>query len=117
MRLALASVVGLVVVFAALVGLSEQASTRAARPLLPMRFAHADHTGENCTTCHHNFVDEVGFGADCLVCHTTDPSVAHRVEQQFHDLCRGCHLELAAMGEPGGPVRACRACHTGDDLP
>jgi hypothetical protein len=24
-------------------------------PILPMSFAHADHTTENCIVCHHNY--------------------------------------------------------------
>lgn len=117
MRLANLAVVSLCAVLVWLVVWSERPSTRAGRALLPMNFAHADHGEINCVQCHHNFTDEVGFGTDCLLCHQIDASVAHLVEQQFHDLCRGCHQQRQRDGEPGGPVRACRECHTGDDLP
>ena len=100
-----------------LISWSEADSTRRQRPTLPMHFAHADHTGESCIACHHNFVDGTGFKAPCLRCHETDVTVAHLREQQFHELCRGCHQQRAIAGQPGGPTRACRHCHEADDEP
>lgn len=85
-------------------------------PILPMSFAHLDHARENCITCHHNYIDDTGGGL-CMICHVTDQSVWPLLEQQFHDLCRGCHAEKAAEGIDGGPPRECMACHLGDDLP
>lgn len=85
-------------------------------PILPMSFAHADHTTENCILCHHNYNDDTG-GGPCMNCHTTDPDVWPFFQRQFHDLCRGCHADKAALGKEGGPPRHCIECHRGDDLP
>lgn len=88
----------------------------APRKILPMSFAHLDHVSVNCVECHHNFVDDTGGGL-CMNCHVTNPLVWPLLAHQFHDLCRGCHAEKAALGETGGPPRRCIACHRGDDLP
>ena len=85
-------------------------------PLLPITFAHADHQEVNCIACHHEFVDATPRGP-CFECHKEDPQVAHLVEEQFHDLCRGCHVERHAEGLAAGPTRACTACHTADTAP
>ena len=85
-------------------------------PILPMSFAHADHTTENCILCHHNYNDDTG-GGPCMNCHTTNLDVWPLFERQYHDLCRTCHAEKAALGEAGGPPRHCIECHRGDDLP
>lgn len=84
--------------------------------ILPMSFAHQDHVAVNCIDCHHNYVDDTGGGL-CMNCHVTDPQVWPLLEHQFHDLCRGCHEDRAALGEEGGPPRQCVACHMGDDFP
>lgn len=84
--------------------------------LLPLTFAHADHQEVNCVDCHHEFVDATPRGP-CLECHAEDPAVAHLLETQFHDLCRGCHVERLAAGLAAGPTRACAACHTADEAP
>ena len=86
------------------------------RAVLPMNFAHDDHLGKNCITCHHNYVDDTG-GDPCMYCHVTDERVAHLLESQFHELCMGCHVDKALAGEPHGPVRRCISCHLGDDKP
>jgi predicted CXXCH cytochrome family protein len=88
----------------------------APKKILPMSFAHLDHVPVNCVDCHHNYVDDSGGGL-CMNCHVTDQAVWPLLENQFHDLCRGCHEEKAALGEAGGPPRECMACHLGDDLP
>jgi hypothetical protein len=85
-------------------------------PILPMSFAHEDHVGENCIVCHHNYNDDTG-GGPCMNCHTTNQDVWPLFEKQYHDLCRTCHEEKAALGEAGGPPRHCIECHRGDDLP
>ena len=85
-------------------------------PLLPVSFAHRDHNNFNCVACHHNFADDTGIGL-CFDCHKTEPTVAHLIEDQFHDLCRGCHVDERVRGILSGPARACDACHTADDLP
>lgn len=85
-------------------------------PILPMSFAHEDHIAENCIVCHHNYNDNTG-GGPCMICHTTNQDVWPLFEKQYHDLCRTCHEEKAALGEPGGPPRHCIECHRGDDLP
>jgi len=92
------------------------ATQRASAPLLPVTFAHADHTNHNCAQCHHNFTDSTGQGF-CYDCHKTDPDIASLIEPMFHGLCRDCHVELAHQGEPHGPVRACQACHVPDMRP
>ncbi|MDA1077186.1 MAG: cytochrome c3 family protein [Proteobacteria bacterium] len=85
-------------------------------PVLPMNFAHQDHTEQACFGCHHNFIDDSGHGL-CIDCHKTNTEVAGQIETQFHDLCRTCHIENQIQGEDTGPVRACIDCHEGDDLP
>lgn len=77
---------------------------------LPVAFAHADHSGENCIGCHHDFADHSGNGL-CIDCHKRDAKLDTVIEAQFHDFCRGCHVERRHDGEDAGPVRACFACH------
>lgn len=79
-----------------------------------MTFVHDDHLGVSCATCHHEFVDGT-TGSSCLNCHVQDPEVAPLLEQQFHTLCRSCHVEKEAAGEASGPTRRCIACHLPDD--
>lgn len=79
-------------------------------PLLPVAFEHADHRTVGCRDCHHNFVDDTGDGL-CYDCHKRDAALAVRIERDFHGLCRGCHLELAAAGAAHGPLRRCGVCH------
>ena len=98
-----------------LIGLG-QTELRRERPMLPLTFAHADHTTVNCVTCHHNYLDDTGAGL-CFDCHKTDPAVSALIETHFHDLCRDCHLDRQVAGEDGGPVRSCDDCHTADDAP
>lgn len=93
-----------------------QMSLRADRPLLPLTFAHLDHRTVSCVACHHNFIDDTGQGL-CFDCHKTDPAVNALIEDQFHTLCRDCHLERQSLGEDGGPARQCIDCHTADDAP
>lgn len=85
-------------------------------PLLPMTFGHTDHRSVDCTTCHHNFVDNSGAGI-CIDCHHQTPELKLVIEEQFHTLCRDCHAELAISGEPSGPLRSCKGCHVEDDAP
>jgi len=85
-------------------------------PILPMTFAHIDHTTVGCIDCHHNYVDDTG-GSQCMYCHVTNEEVWPLLEVQFHDLCRGCHEEKSALGETGGPPRQCIGCHLADDAP
>ncbi len=84
--------------------------------MLAVTFAHADHTEQNCVVCHHNFSDDTGTGL-CFDCHKTDPEVAPLIEEQFHDLCRGCHLEQQLAGDEHGPTRSCIDCHQRDLAP
>ena len=93
-----------------------RADLRSAAPMLPLTFAHADHTTVNCISCHHNFVDTTGQGL-CFDCHLNHPDVRSRREEQFHGLCQDCHAERQRRGEDAGPLRACSGCHTGDDAP
>ncbi len=83
-------------------------------PVLAMTFHHNAHFTVACATCHHEFVDGT-TGPPCINCHVTDPTVAHRLETQFHTLCRDCHAELASDGETSGPTRRCIACHLPDN--
>jgi hypothetical protein len=85
-------------------------------PLLPMNFGHADHRSVECTTCHHNFIDDTGSGL-CVDCHKTTPELAPLIETHFHHLCRDCHAQLALDVEPSGPLRSCEGCHQKDDMP
>lgn len=87
-----------------------------ASPMLAVNFAHADHTDQNCAFCHHNYLDKTGQGM-CFDCHKTDPEVAHLIEEQFHDLCRGCHIDEQVSGGEHGPTRECLACHQKDEQP
>lgn len=82
-------------------------------PILPMTFMHNDHRIVPCATCHHEFVDGT-TGSSCINCHVTDPDVSGLLEEQFHDLCRSCHVEEHAAGNPGGPTRRCISCHLAD---
>jgi hypothetical protein len=84
--------------------------------ILPMTFAHKDHIIQRCVDCHHNFEDDSGQGL-CIDCHVRDDDLAYRIEKQFHDLCRGCHLDEHRKGEKAGPLRRCDDCHTADHLP
>jgi len=93
-----------------------QLELRSNRPMLAVTFAHADHTTVSCVVCHHNFIDRTGPGL-CFDCHKNDPSVNALIEDQFHDLCRGCHVERQSAGEEAGPTRRCDSCHTADDAP
>ena len=85
-------------------------------PILPMTFAHADHTTVGCIECHHNYVDDTG-GDNCMHCHVVNEDVWPLLETQFHDLCRGCHEDESALSEAGGPARRCDACHLPDSAP
>ena len=85
-------------------------------PVLPMNFGHADHQAIECTTCHHNFIDDTGTGL-CVDCHKRSAEVAHLIEEQFHTLCRDCHAEHAQLGEETGPLRVCLDCHKVDSKP
>ncbi len=84
--------------------------------MLAVNFAHADHMDQNCVTCHHNFVDDTGTGM-CFDCHKTQTEVAPLIEEQFHDLCRNCHLENQLDGQDHGPTRQCIDCHVTDNRP
>ncbi|NKB99890.1 MAG: hypothetical protein GKR90_15520 [Pseudomonadales bacterium] len=85
-------------------------------PMLAVSFAHADHVDQSCIECHHNYVDDTGAGM-CFDCHKTDPEVNELIEEQFHDLCRNCHIEKQLAGEEHGPTRQCNACHIPDTKP
>lgn len=117
MRLLIGSLIGLGSLLLVLVAVSELPRTRAARPLLPLTFAHADHRTETCIACHHELVDGTPPGPPCLQCHDTDSEVAHELEAQFHTLCRGCHVERSVAGLAAGPARSCRGCHVQDEDP
>lgn len=85
-------------------------------PILPMSFAHRDHTLVSCVECHHNYNDDTGH-KPCMNCHVTDPELWQVFEQQFHDLCRGCHETERADGHSSGPPRQCIACHMRESVP
>lgn len=86
------------------------------QPRLPMTFDHQTHGKQQCIACHHNYVDKSGQGL-CLECHVTTKGLRLDLEEQFHDLCMGCHEEKQAEGVKHGPIRECLACHTEDKLP
>ena len=84
-------------------------------PVLQMSFAHSDHPGIQCATCHHNFAERGKMGGQaCVNCHLTDATVAPLFEEQFHTLCRSCHIKEHAAGNKSGPTRRCIACHVAD---
>ena len=85
-------------------------------PPLPMKFAHVDHAQQRCVDCHHNYEDDTGQGL-CLDCHYRDAELAPLMEQQFHELCRSCHMDKAMAGEEHGPLRHCVECHQADFHP
>ncbi len=85
-------------------------------PRLAMTFDHQTHGKQQCIACHHNYVDKSGQGL-CLECHVATKGLRLDLEQQFHELCMGCHEEKQAEGEKHGPIRECLACHTEDKLP
>ena len=95
---------------------NEQVIGYSAGTMLAVSFAHKDHTDQQCVECHHNFVDDTGGGL-CFDCHKTDTEVSDLIEDQFHDLCRGCHESEQDLGGDHGPTRECIACHSKDDLP
>jgi hypothetical protein len=86
------------------------------RDVLDMSFGHADHREQNCIVCHHNYVDDTGQGL-CIDCHVRDPELRAVFEQQFHDLCRSCHVEERRKGRDAGPTRRCLDCHHAEDAP
>lgn len=80
-------------------------------PVDHARFAHADHTGFVCTTCHHNFTDRGGT-ENCISCHKRlSTSEALRVDRLFHVFCSDCHRREKQMGRKSGPIDHCTACH------
>jgi hypothetical protein len=104
------------VLAAVLVGFLVRVERIESREMLPLALSHRDHADVNCITCHHEFTDG-NVGRPCFQCHKVDPRLDHRVQEDFHDLCRGCHVERQLAGEPGGPTRACGDCHVADDEP
>jgi hypothetical protein len=79
---------------------------------LPAYFPHEKHTGVNCVTCHHNFVDKTGIGS-CIDCHRSSrPDLTESAEATFHTFCRTCHTDLAQTTSKHGPTRACSSCHS-----
>lgn len=86
------------------------------RPLLPLNFDHGLHGKVNCLTCHHDYADRSPAAPSgdrtCLLCHKKTPHLALRIEKDFHELCRGCHLEKLQTLHRAGPVHACQQCHS-----
>jgi len=124
MRIAVLAV-ALIALMGAVWGIAERVTTNRNIPqivphpagyMLAVSFAHADHVEQNCIECHHNYVDGTGTGM-CFDCHKTDATVADLIEEQFHDLCRGCHIEQQRSGAAHGPTRNCLSCHVRDDEP
>ena len=84
--------------------------------MLAVNFAHADHSEQNCIACHHNYIDDTG-NRPCFECHMTDPEVSQLIETQFHELCRGCHIDNQVENKEHGPTRQCITCHVADSKP
>ena len=89
---------------------SGQKAAVKSRPLLSVRFDHADHTATSCVACHHNFADSTGPGS-CYSCHKYTDDIALEIESMFHNFCRDCHVERKSYGEDAGPLRQCSHCH------
>lgn len=85
------------------------------RPMLPLDFNHQLHGKVNCLTCHHDYADHAPSAPtgerSCLLCHKKTPALAQRIEQDFHTLCRDCHLKQLQAIHIAGPVRECQRCH------
>ncbi|NUT78013.1 cytochrome c3 family protein [Pseudomonas sp. C1C7] len=85
------------------------------RPLLPLNFNHQLHGKVNCLTCHHDYADHAPSPPtgerSCVLCHKKTPALAQRIEQDFHGLCRDCHLKQVQVFHAAGPVRECQRCH------
>lgn len=85
------------------------------RPLLPLNFDHGLHGRINCLDCHHDYADGSPAAPTgdrtCILCHKKSPRLARRIESDFHELCRDCHLQRLQEANAAGPVRACRQCH------
>ncbi|RWU18861.1 class III cytochrome C family protein [Pseudomonas alkylphenolica] len=85
------------------------------RPLLPLDFNHQLHGKVNCLTCHHDYADHASSPPSgertCLLCHKKTPALALRIEQDFHALCRDCHLKQSQVFHAAGPIRECQRCH------
>lgn len=85
------------------------------RPFLPLDFNHQVHGKVNCLTCHHDYADHSPSAPSgertCLLCHKKTPALALRIEQDFHALCRDCHLKQVKVIHAAGPVRECQRCH------
>ncbi|MGE8066371.1 cytochrome c3 family protein [Pseudomonas sp. NPDC089569] len=85
------------------------------RPMLPLDFNHQAHGKVNCLTCHHDYSDHSPSAPtgerSCLLCHKKTPALALRIEQDFHTLCRDCHLKEVQVLHAAGPVRECQRCH------
>lgn len=85
------------------------------RPLLPINFNHQLHGRVNCLTCHHDYADHAPSPPtgerSCVLCHKKTPALALRMEQDFHGLCRDCHLKQVQVIHAAGPVRECQRCH------
>lgn len=87
-------------------------------PSIPMTFAHESHKQQQCIDCHHNYVDNTGRSLLCMVCHLSKKEITYKLEDQFHELCMGCHRRKQLEGQKDhGPIRQCKACHTEDRLP
>lgn len=91
------------------------------RPLLPLDFNHQLHGKVNCLTCHHDYADHAPSAPtgerSCLLCHKKTPALALRIEQDFHTLCRDCHLQQSQAFHATGPIRECQRCHVPPGFP
>ena len=85
------------------------------RPMLPLNFNHQLHGKVNCLTCHHDYADHApsppSGDRSCLLCHKKTADLALRIEEDFHTLCRDCHLQQSRTIHASGPVRECQRCH------
>ncbi len=112
-KLAMGAFAAMLLALLVAAGLGYRDTALAARGQLPVAFEHSDHAGTPCADCHHNFVDGSGGGA-CYYCHKMEPEINRHIEDMFHGLCRGCHLQTREAGEDAGPLRSCSQCHVHD---
>jgi hypothetical protein len=82
-------------------------------------FEHSIHGEVDCVNCHHDWAEPGGLisGDSCASCHLGRPGLRARLEEDFHRLCRGCHVdERSSHPQLSAPAARCSECHIGTHL-